>query len=132
MALYQMYLMKDYFCWLFFFWWKKNRLGRFIHLQAVNIWKVDGLFFLLKEKNWRKKKYNDLVERKGNSKSWKLQIQSSQLSALGNASLLPQKHIPAFTFFSVNKRKKLEMLNFLTALVHRVEKGGLSFSLANL
>lgn len=56
MALYQMYLMKDYFCWLFFFWWKKNRLGRFIHLQAVNIWKVDGLFFLLKEKNWRKKK----------------------------------------------------------------------------
>ena len=61
-----------------------------------------------------------------------LQIQSSQLSALGNASLLPQKHIAAFTFFSVNKRKKLEMLNFLTARVHRVEKEGLSFSLSKL
>ena len=85
---------------------KKNRLGRFIHLQAVNIWKVDGIFFLLKEKNWRKKKYNDLFKRKGNSKSWKPpNSEFTVVSVRKCITASPETHCCLHFLFSQQKKK---------------------------
>lgn len=85
---------------------KKNRLGRFIHLQAVNIWKVDGIFFLLKEKTEGKKKYNDLFKRKGNSKSWKPpNSEFTVVSVRKCITASPETHCCLHFLFSQQKKK---------------------------
>ena len=83
---------------------EKNRFGRFIHLQAVNIWNVDGLFFCLRRNTWRRK-YTMTYSREGNSESRKPQNSEFTVVSIRKCiSAPPETHCCLDFLFSQQKK----------------------------
>lgn len=111
---------------------EKKYLGEVDRLASCKYLKGRWFVFLLKEKNCREKTMT--CSRESNSESWKPQNSESTVVSVAKCFTAPLETRCCLDFvFSQQKReKKMEMLNFLTALIQRIKKEVLSFSFAEL